>query len=475
MRLFKTIYLSATISIASAIGTNAQEPSIEWTKYYQIESVTEGWDMIETSDGGYMLVGSYGVSNFRPTACLIKTNSNGDTLWTKSYGGNLADAWRSIKQTPEGGYIIAGYTTSFGAGEKDVYLVKTNSEGDTVWSRTFGGEADEEGRCVELTGDEGYIVAGWTSSFGEGGEDFYLIKIDLNGELIWERTYGTSSNERAWSVKRTPSGRYAILGWTEYLFYSDMYFILTDAHGNEIVTRTYGGSGDDEGRAALNVDYADYENFILCGKYHSEGIPQIYVSRITSLGYMMWERRFGAGMIGHSIAPTSDRGYIIGGYSIGSNPGAYIVKIRFDGNLLWDKNIPMSSESKIRAIRQTSDGGHAIAGYNSMKMILFKLAPDQTSDVETENDLPIYFAFSQNHPNPFNVFTKISYDIPFDSDISITIYNLHGQLIEILYEGHQNTGKYTITWNASEYPSGVYFARLEAGDRSENIKMVLLK
>jgi hypothetical protein len=123
---------------------------------------------------------------------LVKTDSRGDTLWTRTYGGAEVDEGYSAEQTADGGYIIAGKTYSFGAGGVDVWLLKTNAAGDTIWTRTYGGPDDEVGSSVQQTTDGGYIVGGITNSFGAGGYDFYLIKTGGSGDTVWTRTYGGS-------------------------------------------------------------------------------------------------------------------------------------------------------------------------------------------------------------------------------------------------------------------------------------------
>ena len=146
-----------------------------------------GFSVQQTIDNGFILTGitmSFGVGN--NDIYLIKTNVHGDTLWTKTYGGESDDRSYCIQQTTDSGYIITGYTSSFGAGNKDVYLIKTDSAGDTLWTKTFGGLLDDWGNSIQQTSDGGYIILGSTESFGSGNFDFYLIKTDSDGNLFVE-------------------------------------------------------------------------------------------------------------------------------------------------------------------------------------------------------------------------------------------------------------------------------------------------
>jgi hypothetical protein len=164
---------------------------------------------------------------------LIKTDSSGDTLWTRTYGGDDIDEGFSVQQTADGGYVIAGVTESFGAGDMDVYLIKTDSSFDTLWTRTYSGEGDDHGYSVQQTDDGGYVIAGFTESFGAGEEDVYLIKTDSSGDTLWTRTYGGVGFDYGRSVQQTEDGGYVIAGYTNSFGAggADVYLIKTDPDG----------------------------------------------------------------------------------------------------------------------------------------------------------------------------------------------------------------------------------------------------
>ena len=154
-----------------------------------------------------------------------------DTLWTLTLGESSEDRGRSVQQTTDGGYIITGYTCSYGAGSYDVYLIKTDSLGDTLWTRTFGGSASDVGYSVQQTTDGGYIIAGITYSYGAGYADVWLIKTDLLGNTLWTRTYGGSDWDEAYSVQQTTDGGYIIAGYTKSYGAGDrdVYLVRTSA------------------------------------------------------------------------------------------------------------------------------------------------------------------------------------------------------------------------------------------------------
>ena len=184
-----------------------QAQGIEWEDIFGGVNNDKGYSVQETSDGGYILAGyTYSFGTGESDVYLIKLDSNGDTIWTKTYGGDSYDVGYSVQETSDGGYIIVGYTYSFGAGESDVYLIKTDSNGNVLWTKTFGGASYDMGYSVQETSDGGYIITGYTDSFGAGGSDVYLIKTDSNGNIAWTRTYGGSSSEAGYSVRETPDG-----------------------------------------------------------------------------------------------------------------------------------------------------------------------------------------------------------------------------------------------------------------------------
>jgi hypothetical protein len=204
-----------------------------WTRTYGGDVRNEGHSIKETEDGGYVIAGQSGYADGSIDVYLIKTDSSGDTLWTREYGGDENDEGNSVQQTADGGYVITGYTESFGAGRKDVYLIKTDSSGDTLWTRTYGGNSYEEGHSVQQTADRGYVITGYTDSFGAGAYDVYLIKTDSSGDTQWTRTYGGNSYEEGHSVRQTADRGYVITGYTESFGAgsSNVYLIKTDPDG----------------------------------------------------------------------------------------------------------------------------------------------------------------------------------------------------------------------------------------------------
>lgn len=378
----------------------AQAPDTLWTRTYGGMSHDEGHDAKQISDGGYIIVGktrSFGVGE--TDVWIIRTNSNGDTLWTKTYGGISWEEGRSIQQTSDGGYIITGITCSYGAGGGDVYLIKTDLNGNTFWTKTYGRDSSDCGYAVQQTSDGGYIIVGVTQPVTGGWEDVYVIKTDSLGDSLWTKVYGGGGTHRdgAYGVQQTSDGGYIIVGYTQSfsIGYADVWLLKTNSLGDTIWARTYGGVYYDEGRQVQQTSDGGY---VIAGMTCSfgPGTPHsnnVYVIKTDSLGDTLWTKIFGTAYAdyAYSIQETSDKGYIIAGtaYQSGTSEfDVYIIKTDSLGNAVWTKMCGGLSDDMGYSVQQTSDGGYIIAGYTASfgvggkDVYMIKIAPE--SGIEEE-------------------------------------------------------------------------------------------
>jgi hypothetical protein len=250
----------------------------EWSKIFSKGTIAES--LQQTSDEGYIIAGWVRSGN-EGDIILIKTNEYGGQQWERRFGGNKTDIASFVRQTSEGGYIILGNTGSFGAGMSDFYLLKTNEYGEELWSKTFGGPSSDNAQSVQQTSDGGYIMAGYTGSFGAGNWDGYVVKTDEFGEEKWSRTFGGSGDDRIFSVQQSYDGGYILAGSSSL----DVYVIKTDEAGKEEWSNTFGDAG---------IDYASFvlqttdRGYIAVGGTNSFGAGyfywDIYLIKIDSQG-----------------------------------------------------------------------------------------------------------------------------------------------------------------------------------------------
>ena len=374
MKRFNYFLVIVSIVIFAALGiASAYEPAVQWEKTFGGSNDDYGYSVQQTNDGGFIIVGetwSFGAG--LPDVYLIKTDPNGNQEWKKTFGGSNSDWGYSVQQTFDGGYIIAGETYSFGPfGTKhyDVYLIKTDSAGNLKWQKTFGGSNSDWGWSVQQTSDGGYIIAGMTSSFGAGSYDVYLIKTDPNGNQEWQRTFGGDNRDDGWSVQQTSDGGYIIAGETESFGEggADVYLIKTDPNGYSQWQKTFGGSNYDW---SSSVQQTSDGGFIIAGTTWSFGAGScdVYLIKTDPNGTRQWQKTFGGSKldVGCSIQQTTDGGYIIAGrtYSFGAGDDydVYLIKADSSGNMLWQKTFGGSDLDEGWSVYQTSDGGYIIAG-----------------------------------------------------------------------------------------------------------------
>ena len=205
---FRPGILNAWIFKIDSSGT------MQWNKTYVAPSLQVGVTIVQTTDGGYAIAGAASASVGDLDVWLAKTDSFGNIQWNKTIGGTGNDAANGLILTSDGGYAIAGYTYSFGAGSKDGWLIRTDANGNMQWNKTYGGTGDEEFQRIVRTLDGGYAIGGVTNSFGAGGNDIWFVKIDSYGNMQWSKTFGGSGNDNGEMVRQTTDGGYAIVGTT---------------------------------------------------------------------------------------------------------------------------------------------------------------------------------------------------------------------------------------------------------------------
>jgi len=397
-------------------------------------------------------------------AYLIKTDSNGDVLWTRTYGGSSEDYGYSVQQTTDGGYIVTGTTVSFGAGGWDFYLIKTDADGDTLWTRTYGCPESDYAHSVQQTTDGGYIMAGFSECFipGMGDRDFWVVKTDANGDTLWTRNYAGKAprdSEYPFSVQQTTDGGYIVAGYTvtEEVTNDDIFLVRIAGEQAEPqvsiellpddppVTVPQGGSFGFTGALTNNTEQSQTADVWVMAEVPGIGRygPLRRFNDVPLSPYQVISRHLNQSV--PNYAPLGNYLYLA---YCGDYPSTVIDSSYFPFEVIAGATV------------KGSETGWVLSG----------------SFLEADPaDLPAEFALLGNYPNPFNASTAIDYRLPVSAHVTLEVYNLCGEKVETLVDNEQDAGYKSISWEASEVSSGLYFYKLTAGDFSETKRMTLVK
>ena len=354
-------------------------PQEEWNRTFGGASDDVGTWVQQTRDGGYIITGytsSYGAdvpyswlikAQYRGDIWLIKTDSKGDKEWDRTFGGLGKEMGFCVQQTRDGGYIITGGKKSFWIGDYHVWVIKTDSAGILEWDKTFEGPGEDLGFSVQQTNDNGYIIAGYTSL--SDGQKAWLIKTDPAGNKEWDVTLGKKDTEAA-SVQQTKDGGYIITGYTSSYGAGkeDVWLLKTDSIGNIEWVNAFGGANSDIG---FSVQETNDGGYIITGSTESFGLGKmsVWLIKTDSKGNKEWDRTFGGPDYdsGACVKQTTDGGYIITGYnttSIGASKlgRAWLIKTDSKGNKEWDRTFGGSQNDWGNSVEETQDGGYIITG-----------------------------------------------------------------------------------------------------------------
>jgi hypothetical protein len=370
-----------------------------WQHTYGDNTNHFGSGVQQTIDGGHIVCGSKESGNGNTDVYLLKTDASGVEQWSNTFGGSGNDYAYYIEQTTDGGYIMCGVTSSFGNGLDDIYLIKTDGNGVESWSQTFGGSNNDKGCSVQQTTDGGYIICGFTSSFGNGLDDTYLIKTNANGIESWSQTFGGSNYDQGWSVQQTTDGGYIVSGLSMSFGLGNIavYLIKTDASGVEQWNQTYGGSASD---LSICVQQTIDGGYIIAGQTNSFGAAgdNMYLIKTDVNGVEEWEKTFGGDNrdVSMSVQQTIDSGYILCGStkSIGNgNYDVYLIKTDENGIESWSQTFGGNEDDGGWFVQQTTDGGYIICGdtesFGGGESDLYLIKTDGNGYVTSSFTIPI--------------------------------------------------------------------------------------
>ncbi|MAG33856.1 MAG: hypothetical protein CL908_23490 [Deltaproteobacteria bacterium] len=356
--------LAVLVTAASAYGTPGDTL---WTETYG-SIVNENINaMQQTSDGGYILAGSTGAGG--SNVYLVKTDEAGVQQWDASHGDSGYQTGRSVQETADGGYIVAGSRDGVGEEPNDVHLVRFDDSGNGLWGKRIGGADSDNAYSVREIPGEGFLVAGWSTSYGNGGADVYLVKTDVLGDTLWTRTYGGTGNEYGHSMELTPDGGCIIAGYaySEGVTNDDFYLVKTDADGNQEWAQTYGGSGYD---SANSVQLTADGGYVMAGYTYSfgAGAADFYLVKTDALGNEEWARTFGGDEteIAYAVRQKRDGGYAIAGRIAPYGEGGldfYLVITDADGLWIDEYTYGGNDDDVAFDMALTEAGAYVLGGY----------------------------------------------------------------------------------------------------------------
>jgi hypothetical protein len=382
-------------------------PAVQWEKGLGGGGDDKAYTVQQTKDGGFIVAGT---SNSKDgdvgknmggfDIWILKMDSLGNTQWKKTMGGSENDYVNYIQQTKDGGYIFAGSVLSNDGdisgnhGLYDVWVVKLNQSGVVLWQKTLGGASIDEVSTIKQTKDGGYVISGWTkSSNGDvsenlGGYDYWILKLNANGAIVWNRVLGGSNDDRAYYIMQTRDGSYMVAGYSKSNDGNatgnhggyDMWLLKLSAEGDIVWQKSYGG-GDDDG--AFCIQETSDGGYIAAGFAKSldgdvtenRNLTDYWIVKLASNGEIEWQKTMGGlnDDYATSIQQTDDGGYIIVGQTnsidgdVKRNHGSYdfwIVKLDEIGLVEWQKTVGKTEDDEAYHIQQTRDRGYIVAGYS---------------------------------------------------------------------------------------------------------------
>ncbi len=405
------------------VTVSSAAPSIEWQKSLGGTSSDDAYSIQQTSDGGYIVAGISHSNDGDVTGnhggldyWVIKLDANGNIIWQKCLGGTTQDEAYSIQQTSDGGYIVAGRSKSTDGdvtgnhGGLDYWVIKLDANGNIIWQKCLGGTEDDFVNSIQQTSDGGYIVAGFSES-NDGDVtgnhkkyenyyfyyyDYWVVKLDANGNIIWQKSLGGTHYDYAQSIQQTSDGGYIVAGkslsndgdvtgnhggWAyDDYWVGDYWVVKLDTSGDIIWQKCLGGTEDEW---AYSIQQTSDGGYIVAGCSLStdgdvtgnHGGLDYWVIKLDANGNIIWQKSLGGTSwdTAYSIQQTSDGGYIVAGGShstdgdvTGNHGGSdyWVIKLDANGNIIWQKSLGGTTSDYAESIQQTSDGGYIVAGYS---------------------------------------------------------------------------------------------------------------
>jgi hypothetical protein len=500
----KYLYIILILSSINSVFSNEL-----WQETYGGSSVEYATCITNTFDGGFAVTGytySYGYGNY--DICLLKLHHNGSLQWVKTIGGVNEDISYCLIQSSDSGYVLVGSTKSYGLGYyEDMFIIKLNSIGELLWARTIGTSGSDIAYTLKQTEDGGYIVVGYSVTYSPPEYGLMIVKINDSGTIEWTKMAGKSgSGLLSPSVILTADGGYGIATTIDSLFgKTDICFIKLNNLGMLQWSCAIGGTYWEESWSVIQTGDNGYAITGYSNTFGAGDNPDLYIVRLNNIGQFEWTRTIGGAInddYAVSLMNTNDGGLIIAGECFSFGAGSidmYMVKLDSKGRLIWNKTIGGNDQDFMRSFVRDNDGGYVAvgrtysfgAGNSDMYIVkmdllgntcgytgtpvphvdsggtfiqipvnIYNITPTVMShgpnisgwgvisnlcftELHPNSSLlPDFFSLHQNYPNPFNPVTKIKFDLPKQSNAKIIIYDLLGREVATLVNEQLKPGSY---------------------------------
>lgn len=419
--------------IAFAVASTCCTASIQFKHSIGGNSPDHGYCARQTYDNGYIAVGTTSsFTNGNSDIYVVRTDSNGIVAWTKNFGTANIEVARYVEELKDSSIIIVGYTNNTTANGYDVYLLRLDRWGNKVWEKTYGGTDWEFAYSVHQTSDGGFIIAGGTYSYGKGSEDMYLIKTNINGDTTWTKTFGGRYDDEARSVRETAAGEFILTGYTKSFTDTtggDAYVVKTNSTGDTLWTKSYGGLKEDLANDIIECKNGDY---VFCGRSYSycNKNANMYLARLYNNGSLNWQ--ISNGLLKDSIYDSLEslvelqNGNLasIGvtfSYGGGQNEG-YLLITNASGGFINGPTYGTGGKDECYSVAVTRDKGFIICGFTDSTKIGFNAPNLFLIKTDSTGQLPkMKFWFSVNDMNNGLINTIDTYPNPFTVQTNITI------------------------------------------------------
>ena len=479
--------------LAAATSALATAPDVDWVKEYGDSGRNIGYWIEECSTSGYVVSGSWANTPADDSnALLMRVDTDGDTLWTRTWGDTLADAAHCVRETSDHGFIIAGYTERV-PGDFDILFIRTDANGDTLWTSLFDFGDYDVVSCVEEMPGGDFIACGYsTGAPPTDSLDVLVMRIDEDGGGVWKLLSEIPGNDRAIEFCRTYDGNIVTAGPIATPGdQGDILVVKVDAaNGDTLWTRTY---EDTLYEIASGIREAPDGGLVICGGIinYAESSGRAYVLKTDDDGNPDWMKKFGGPGDYHyasSVVVTPDLGYAVGARRDTTGVGdydCYYIRLNSSGDTLWTREVDMPNRQVLTCMTMTSDFGYAscaegrILPSQDRTIVLQKLSEDDAGVVRVESmDPPDWL--SVDGANPFTSSVRLRFEIPAATHVSLAVYDVEGRQVAVLADALRSAGSHSAEWDlknagGSLVPSGVYFIRCAAAGLSGVEKVIVLR